>query len=89
MVPTGTGFRDHYRTRVKKNIDFGELSAGLGSTIRGAGHDGEMDSMLSAAPDDFNLLDDAPGCGRAAPPRRCAADRYGGRESSSRAERIH
>jgi hypothetical protein len=25
MVPTGTGFRDHHRTRVKKNIDFGEI----------------------------------------------------------------
>ncbi|MFM7298321.1 MAG: hypothetical protein ACKO4Q_14015, partial [Planctomycetota bacterium] len=25
LVPTGTGFRDHSRTRVKKNIDFGEL----------------------------------------------------------------
>jgi DNA-directed RNA polymerase subunit beta' len=29
LVPTGTGFRDHNRTRVKKNIDFGEL----GSTV--------------------------------------------------------
>ncbi|MBI5431387.1 MAG: DNA-directed RNA polymerase subunit beta' [Planctomycetes bacterium] len=27
LVPTGTGFRDHYRTRVKKNIDFGEISS--------------------------------------------------------------
>ncbi len=25
LVPTGTGFRDHSRTRVKKNIDFGEF----------------------------------------------------------------
>ncbi len=25
MVPTGTGFRDHHRTRVKKNIEFGEI----------------------------------------------------------------
>jgi DNA-directed RNA polymerase subunit beta' len=34
MVPTGTGFRDHYRTRVKKNIDFGEIGkgSGLGTT---------------------------------------------------------
>jgi hypothetical protein len=29
MVPTGTGFRDHYRTRVKKNIDFGEIGASI------------------------------------------------------------
>ncbi|HVS10417.1 MAG TPA: hypothetical protein VMS76_11125, partial [Planctomycetota bacterium] len=27
MVPTGTGFRDHHRTRVKKNIDFGEIGS--------------------------------------------------------------
>ncbi|MBL8857857.1 MAG: DNA-directed RNA polymerase subunit beta' [Planctomycetes bacterium] len=34
MVPTGTGFRDHYRTRVKKNIDFGELG-GAGFSLAG------------------------------------------------------
>jgi len=35
MVPTGTGFRDHYRTRVKKNIDFGEMGGGMGSGLGG------------------------------------------------------
>src|SRR6185295_3992114 len=30
MVPTGTGFRDHYRTRVKKNFDLGDISSGVG-----------------------------------------------------------
>ena len=44
MVPTGTGFRDHYRTRVKKNIDFGEIGgAGGAVTFGGAGHDDAMD----------------------------------------------
>ncbi|MEC8493316.1 MAG: hypothetical protein VXZ39_00255 [Planctomycetota bacterium] len=48
MVPTGTGFRDHYRTRVKKNIDFGEIGgAGGAVTFGGAGHDDAMESMLS------------------------------------------
>jgi len=48
MVPTGTGFRDHYRTRVKKNIDFGEINTGSGAvTYGGAGHDDAMNDMLS------------------------------------------
>jgi DNA-directed RNA polymerase subunit beta' len=45
MVPTGTGFRDHYRTRVKKNIDFGEIGSGVGFT-RSTG-DAEMEALLS------------------------------------------
>jgi DNA-directed RNA polymerase subunit beta' len=39
MVPTGTGFRDHHRTRVKKNIDFGEI----GSTVSFTPRTGESD----------------------------------------------
>jgi DNA-directed RNA polymerase subunit beta' len=45
MVPTGTGFRDHYRTRVKKNIDFGEIGGGTG--LAPAQMDAEMESLLS------------------------------------------
>ena len=45
MVPTGTGFRDHYRTRVKKNIDFGEI--GGGSSLAPAQMDAEMEELLS------------------------------------------
>ena len=45
MVPTGTGFRDHYRTRVKKNIDFGEIGGGSG--FAPAQMDAEMESLLS------------------------------------------
>ena len=43
MVPTGTGFRDHYRTRVKKNIDFGEIGKGFGTSTP----DPEIDALLS------------------------------------------
>ncbi|MAB81354.1 MAG: DNA-directed RNA polymerase subunit beta' [Planctomycetes bacterium] len=45
MVPTGTGFRDHYRTRVKKNIDFGEI--GKGGSIGAAAMDAQMEALLS------------------------------------------
>jgi len=43
MVPTGTGFRDHYRTRVKKNIDFGEISSGSGFQAQ---VDSELDELF-------------------------------------------
>jgi DNA-directed RNA polymerase subunit beta' len=43
MVPTGTGFRDHYRTRVKKNIDFGEIGSGSGFA---SSMDAELDELF-------------------------------------------
>jgi DNA-directed RNA polymerase subunit beta' len=45
MVPTGTGFRDHHRTRVKKNIDFGEI----GSTVSFAPRspDAELEALVA------------------------------------------
>jgi hypothetical protein len=46
MVPTGTGFRDHYRTRVKKNIDFGEIGKGFGPGQIGS--DSDIESLLSS-----------------------------------------
>ena len=46
MVPTGTGFRDHYRTRVKKNIDFGEISAGSGFA---SSMDAEMEELFGGS----------------------------------------
>jgi DNA-directed RNA polymerase subunit beta' len=47
MVPTGTGFRDHYRTRVKKNIDFGDIG-GTGTAFGGSAMaDEEMEMLLS------------------------------------------
>jgi DNA-directed RNA polymerase subunit beta' len=49
MVPTGTGFRDHYRTRVKKNIDFGEIGRQTG--LSPADFEPSMDSLLSGSPD--------------------------------------
>tara|TARA_R110002126_G_scaffold120107_1_gene261157 strand:- start:1347 stop:5825 length:4479 start_codon:yes stop_codon:yes gene_type:complete len=49
MVPTGTGFRDHYRTRVKKNIDFGEIG---GSTFQPTGPmDSDMEALLTGSVD--------------------------------------
>jgi DNA-directed RNA polymerase subunit beta' len=45
MVPTGTGFRDHYRTRVKKNIDFGEIGKGFGTSSPPL--DSDFDALLS------------------------------------------
>ncbi len=45
MVPTGTGFRDHYRTRVKKNIDFGEI--GKAGTYGAAAMDAQMEALLA------------------------------------------
>jgi DNA-directed RNA polymerase subunit beta' len=56
MVPTGTGFRDHYRTRVKKNIDFGEISRSFGlapaaeSEIDALLSGGALDSLAEFAP---------------------------------------
>ena len=49
MVPTGTGFRDHYRTRVKKNIDFGEISTGLGFSGLSTTRDADMEALLSGS----------------------------------------
>jgi hypothetical protein len=49
MVPTGTGFRDHYRTRVKKNIDFGEIGGVAGFSA--AARDLDMEEMLAGAVD--------------------------------------
>jgi DNA-directed RNA polymerase subunit beta' len=46
MVPTGTGFRDHYRTRVKKNIDFGEIGKGFGPGQ--VGSDSDIEALLSS-----------------------------------------
>ncbi len=48
MVPTGTGFRDHYRTRVKKNIDFGDLGSGaaFGLSASAPGAD-DMEALLT------------------------------------------
>ncbi len=44
MVPTGTGFRDHYRTRVKKNIDFGDIG-GVGSMVGSPAPRPNLDDM--------------------------------------------
>jgi DNA-directed RNA polymerase subunit beta' len=51
MVPTGTGFRDHYRTRVKKNIDFGEIGGGSSGYETGSGLDPDMEALLSGGSD--------------------------------------
>ena len=49
MVPTGTGFRDHYRTRVKKNIDFGEIGKGMMGS--GSGLDPDMEALFAGEAD--------------------------------------
>jgi DNA-directed RNA polymerase subunit beta' len=50
LVPTGTGFRDHSRTRVKKNIDFGEIGGGsFGSSMDPT--DDDMAALLSGSLD--------------------------------------
>jgi DNA-directed RNA polymerase subunit beta' len=49
MVPTGTGFRDHYRTRVKKNIDFGEI--GKAAEYAPVAMDAEMEALISGGSD--------------------------------------
>jgi len=51
MVPTGTGFRDHYRTRVKKNIDFGDIGGTGVGLPRSPTTDPEMDAFLSSSID--------------------------------------
>ncbi|MFT5050207.1 MAG: DNA-directed RNA polymerase subunit beta' [Chlamydiales bacterium] len=51
MVPTGTGFRDHYRTRVKKNIDFGEIGTSSGSTFGNAPTDAGIEALLTGSVD--------------------------------------
>ena len=51
MVPTGTGFRDHYRTRVKKNIDFGEIGKGFGTGGAAMGGDSDIEALLSGGLD--------------------------------------
>ncbi|MDF1839148.1 MAG: DNA-directed RNA polymerase subunit beta', partial [Planctomycetota bacterium] len=51
MVPTGTGFREHYRTRVKKNIDFGEIRTGSGAVGMGGGLDADMEALLAGSVD--------------------------------------
>ncbi|MFT7676965.1 MAG: DNA-directed RNA polymerase subunit beta' [Planctomycetota bacterium] len=51
MVPTGTGFRDHYRTRVKKNIDFGEIGSIGGAAARSASLDADMEALLTGSVD--------------------------------------
>ncbi len=49
MVPTGTGFRDHYRTRVKKNIDFGEIGKTVGFSASAG--ESEIEALLAGGLD--------------------------------------
>jgi hypothetical protein len=55
LVPTGTGFRDHHRTRVKKNIDFGEL--GNAAQFEARAPDAELEALVSG----FDPLATEPG----------------------------
>jgi hypothetical protein len=48
LVPTGTGFRDHSRTRVKKNIDFGEIGT---SSFGSQNVDADMEALLTGSVD--------------------------------------
>ena len=50
-VPTGTGFRDHYRTRVKKNIDFGEIGSSVGLGGAPGPLDADMEALLTGSMD--------------------------------------
>jgi DNA-directed RNA polymerase subunit beta' len=65
LVPTGTGFRDHYRTRVKKNIDFGEI--GSSALFAPRAPDTELEALVAG----LNPLAEpavlVAGAGRAAP----------------------
>jgi ribosomal protein L12E/L44/L45/RPP1/RPP2 len=45
MVPTGTGFRDHHRTRVKKNIDFGDIGSTASFAPRTS--DAELEALVA------------------------------------------
>jgi hypothetical protein len=67
MVPTGTGFRDHYRTRVKKNIDFGEIGSGAGFSPATVSAD--MDALFSGS---LTQSEDALGAALAAVTRGAA-----------------
>jgi DNA-directed RNA polymerase subunit beta' len=44
LVPTGTGFRDHNRTRVKKNIDFGEIGT---TAFTSRGQDADLEALVA------------------------------------------
>ena len=44
LVPTGTGFRDHHKTRVKKNIDFGELGS---TAFASSGNDAHLEALVA------------------------------------------
>jgi len=55
MVPTGTGFRDHHRTRVKKNIDFGEIGSTVAFTPRTS--DADLEALVAG----FDPMSSEPG----------------------------
>ena len=92
MVPTGTGFRDHFRTRVKKNIDFGEIGkstdfspvamdAEMEALLAGGGAEGEP-ALAAAASGEAGAAD--PGAGTA--PADSGSPASGGGEPASGAE---